>query len=85
MSDLPPFLSHTTDRNIPWKGHDSFPRRVFQERDRLNKKFAARGWTRTAYSDLRIFKKAWGPFGEENYIQLHRFEIEQYMENPDHV
>lgn len=75
MSDLPPYLSSLVGRNIRWKQHSTFPRNVIRVylRDR-------NPW----HSDLRIFKREYGPAGVE-YILMSETEVQKYMDDPTHV
>lgn len=72
--DLPPYLTNVRGRNVPWKGHDTFPRnvvRIFREGSNI--------WHR----DLRVFKKV-GVVNVE-YRLLSDEEVDRYMKDPDYV
>lgn len=75
-SDLPPYLSHSQDRAVPWKGHDTFPRRVFQARETSCNKMR---WP-NYMDDLRVFKRR-GVVNVE-YYELTAEQIEKYLEDP---
>lgn len=80
-SDLPPYLTHNSNRGTPWKGHVTFPRNVIAHH--------ARGTWGTygplELKDLRIFKLNYGPHGDANYELMHSSQIQRYMEDPTRV
>jgi len=82
VSDLPPYLSHTKGRNIPWAGHSVFPRKVFTHKAVREAKI--RGWRPdyVAYQDLRIFKLS---LKSQAYVLMTEEEIQRYMEDPTRV
>ncbi len=82
MSDLPPYLSHTKERNVPWVGHNVFPRKVFTHKAVREAKLRGRYPDYVAYRDLRIFKLS---FKSQAYVLMTEEEIQRYMEDPTHV
>lgn len=75
-SDLPPYLTHASGRNIPWKGHASFPRKVVHTHAKRYYPWIG---------DLRIFKMTMDGYGQIVYVLMHDDDIEKYMHDPTYV
>ena len=72
--DLPPYLTHVRGRNVPWKGHEAFPRNVVR---------LSSGGHFPWHGDLRVFKRR-GVVNVE-YYELTAEQIEKYLEDPTHA
>lgn len=75
MTDLPPFITNSPHRNIPWTGHGKFPRASVAHHIKLGER-----WGKDYAGELRVFKR----FGEE-YRLLAAEEVDRYMKDPDYV
>lgn len=78
-SDLPPYLTRSPHRNVPWTGHAIFPRRSVAHHEELEKK-----WGKDYLKDLRIFK-LFGMGQAIEYRLLSDEEVQRYMDDPNRV
>lgn len=76
MSDFAAFLSNDRQRNVPWKGHADFPKRVIQYHAALMKK---RPDLVAWYPKPRIFELDWQD-GQPEYFLLSAERIQEYMD-----